>query len=88
MFFTTYSGSVYEVDPEAKKIRRVEGTTTTTRRVGSGEWRSYYRIEGPEVGLPVVVFWTKDIDPPPADGLIPATVTSLVQQVLEDTGEQ
>lgn len=88
MFFTTFSGSVYEVDKEAKRIRRVEGTTTTTRRVGKGEWRQYYRIDGPEVGLPVVIFWTEDIDPPPVDGAAPATVTSLVQQVFEDTGEQ
>ena len=88
MFFTTLSGSVYEVDKEAKQIRRVEGTTTTTRRVGAGEWRPYYRIDGPEVGLPVMIFWTEDIDPPPAEGTLPATVTSPVQQVMEDTGEQ
>jgi len=88
MFFTTLSGSVYEVDKEAKQIRRVEGTTTTTRRVGKGEWRSYENIHGPEVGHPVTILWTADIDPPPAEGTLPATVTSVVQQVMEDTGEQ
>jgi hypothetical protein len=86
MFFMTVSGSTYEVDSESKRIRRVKGVTTTTRRVGSGEWRDYDKIDGPEVGRPVIIFWTASIDPPPAEGTIPTTMTSLVTQVLEDNG--
>lgn len=38
--FTTKSGSSYEYDPEAKKIRRVAGDPKHTDRLQDGEWRN------------------------------------------------
>jgi hypothetical protein len=53
------SGSVYEVDTEAKKIRRFNGKKDPTPRQGKdGEWRGYLNNLTVEVGESVVIAWS------------------------------
>jgi len=58
MRFTTQSGSIYEVDTEGKKIRRLEGKKNPTPRQGKdGEWRGYLNDLKVEVGESVLISW-------------------------------
>lgn len=58
MRFTTISGSLYEVDQENKKIRRLNGNADPTPRQGKdGEWRGYLNDLHIEVGQSVVIAW-------------------------------
>lgn len=58
MRFTTMSGSVYEVDTEAKKIRRLNGKKDPTPRQGKdGEWRGYLGELTIQVGESVWISW-------------------------------
>lgn len=58
MRFTTVSGSLYEVDQENKKIRRLNGNADPTPRQGKdGEWRGYLNDLHIEVGQSVVIAW-------------------------------
>jgi hypothetical protein len=58
MKFTTDTGSVYEVDPVLRMVRRVSGMDEPTSRVGKdGEWRTYLMIPTPVVGQGVVIAW-------------------------------
>jgi hypothetical protein len=64
MRFTTASGSVYEVDTEAKKIRRLNGKKDPTPRQGKdGEWREYINDLSVEMGKNVWIQWA-DAHPP------------------------
>jgi hypothetical protein len=63
MKFTTKSGSVYEINTDSKKIRRLKGTEDPTPRQGKdGEWRPYADIfPNPiQVGKGVVIAWGSD----------------------------
>lgn len=41
--FTTKGGSLYEIDPSLKRIRRVTGSHEPTGRQGNdGDWQDYY----------------------------------------------
>ncbi len=58
MRFTTISGSVYEVDTESKKIRRLNGKADPTPRQGKdGEWQSYLNDLVVEKGAAVWIQW-------------------------------
>ena len=58
MRFTTISGSVYEVDTETKKIRRLNGKKDPSPRQGKdGEWQEYLNELTVEVGEPVWIQW-------------------------------
>jgi len=66
MKFTTASGSVYEVNTETKKIRRLNGVKDPQPRMGKdGEWRSYRKLypEVPTVGRGVVIVWGEETEP-------------------------
>lgn len=64
MKFTTRSGSTYEVDSAAKKIRRLNGKKDPTPRQGKdGEWREYLNDISVKVGEPVWIQWA-DAHPP------------------------
>jgi hypothetical protein len=42
----TITGSVYLINEEAKKIQRVSGAGTPTKRIGTdGEWKNYAAID-------------------------------------------
>lgn len=58
MKFTTVTGSVYEVDTEGKKIRRLQGKKDPTPRQGKdGEWRGYLNDLEVKVGASVWIQW-------------------------------
>ena len=58
MKFTTYSGSVYEVNTDSKQIRRLNGVKDPTPRQGpDGQWRTYSDITPIKVGSSVAIFW-------------------------------
>jgi len=58
MRFTTISGSLYEVDTENKKIRRLNGKKDPTPRQGKdGEWRGYLGELSVTIGQPVWIIW-------------------------------
>ena len=65
MRFTTASGSVYEVDEKAKKIRRLNGVTDLSPRMGKdGEWRSFRQLlPNPiTVGSGVAIVWGEETE--------------------------
>lgn len=58
MRFTTISGSLYEVDLDNKKIRRLNGKADPTPRQGKdGEWQGYLNNLTVVVGEPVIIAW-------------------------------
>lgn len=65
MRFTTESGSLYEVDEKAKKIRRLNGVKNPTPRTGKdGQWRTYRELhpDPVTVGRGVVIVWGEDTE--------------------------
>jgi hypothetical protein len=94
MRFTTVTGSLYEVDTKAKKVRRLNGKADPSPRMGKdGEWRSYWNIHPspPQVGESVVIAWGSDVELRPETKAIVAeggfglavTTTSPVVEVDE-----
>lgn len=86
MFFKTQSGTLYEVDNDNKRIRRVSNTENQpgTPRTGSGEWRSFDSISNIEKGSQVVIIWNKKENPLLPDSpnfAIPTTITNIVIEV-------
>ncbi len=74
MIFHTVSGSTYEVDKLEKKIRRLNGVTDPTPRMGEdGKWRNYLKLypEPLQVGESALIVWGNDVD------LIPETREAL-----------
>lgn len=90
MKFTTVSGSVYEVNFDSKKIRRLNGVKDSTSRQGKdGEWRAYKElIPSPlKKGVSAVIIWKDDTElldeTIVEDGMIaiPTTRTSTVVEI-------
>jgi len=85
MKFITRSGSVYEINLEKTKVRRLEGKENPTPRQGpDGEWKEAESISDPVIGKPVFIFWDPKTTPPKREGAIPATMTSNVVEVVLD----
>ena len=58
--FETETGSLYEVDEEANKVRRLIGVKDPTPRQGSdGEWKSYKDRSDIVVGRGVLFLWAQ-----------------------------
>lgn len=56
--FTTESNSIYQVDTNNKKIRRLSGKSNPTTRQGNdGEWKSYITLSPIVKGESVVIVW-------------------------------
>ncbi len=56
--FMTETGTIYEVD--GKQLRVVARAFTgqpAPERPGTGEWKDFKNIVGPEVGMKVLVHW-------------------------------
>ena len=54
----TESGSVYDVDPDGMKIRRVHGRHgPADTQPQDGIWRQFIGLDGPTVGRPMAVYW-------------------------------
>lgn len=86
MIFYT-ENSVYEVDLQGKRVRRLRGIGDPMPRLGKdGEWRPYASISPILKGLPVLIVWTSDT--PLHDGsnpwLVPTTLTSDVKNIASD----
>ena len=66
----TESGSLYEIDEENKKIRRIYGTLVPTSRFKTdGEWVKYESINNIRLHHSLVIIWA-------LDKKLPATITS------------
>jgi len=66
MKFHTQSGSVYEINTDSKKIRRLNGKADPTPRQGKdGEWRTYASLypEIPKVGEQLLITWAEEMPP-------------------------
>jgi hypothetical protein len=81
----TVSGSVYELDEAAKRLRRLSGVRAATARQGAdGAWRQYDQLgpDTPVVGLPLFVKWADEsVGPAAVPGAYPGTMTSIVIEV-------
>lgn len=54
--FTTASGSEYELDVNAKKVRRISGKAPQPR-VSDGDWRPYVEISPIFIASRVAILW-------------------------------
>lgn len=60
MFATTRSGSLYEIDEESKRVRRLHGVKNPTPRQGQdGEWHTYESM-GTGLGGGALFVWSID----------------------------
>lgn len=74
----TFTGSIYEIDEDAKKIRRLSGVKDSTPRQGAdGDWKQYQEIMMTPLKN-MVIIWETTINP---DGELinRATATSPVE---------
>ncbi len=79
IFFETRN-SIYELDPDQHRIRRVSGVNDPTLRQGDdGEWQTYLTISEVVVGSIVVIVWEYNVE----DGSAKGTNTSIVQQIIQ-----
>lgn len=93
MKFVTVSGSMYEVDLQEKKCRRLIGMSDPTPRQGKdGDWKVFQSIhpETPVQGKPVVFVWDAASHPPvdaiPGMPYTPTTITSMVKEIVPEVG--
>lgn len=76
MIYKTRSGSVYQVDHEGKRVRRMSGENDPTPRQGvDGEWKSFHHIN--EEIAPGHLFFDWD-------GEGHGTITSKVVETIEE----
>ena len=60
---TTQSGSVYELDLDNKRIRRMVGKHDATERQGKdGEWKRFAGVSTPRLGEALLIIWRYDLD--------------------------
>lgn len=77
MFFSTLN-SVYEVDLEEKRVRRIEGREAPTARQGpDGVWKTFDCVTEIKVGGPVLFSWGE------LNNVLKTTLTSDVEKVWE-----
>lgn len=89
MFFKTQTGSVYEVDEQNKRIRRLSGLRSATPRVGDdGNWKPVIAvtqldlISSIKVGQPALIQWTSEVKPLTILGGFPGTITSPITEII------
>jgi len=90
MKFTTLSGSIYELDQENKRLRRLYGKRPSTDRQGD-DWKCYVEIfPNPIViGSRVLIYWIQEETPlleGSPENSIATTLTSPVQSIEENHG--
>ena len=92
MIFKTRTGSCYEVDREASKIRRLSGKNDPTSRQGQdGEWKPYEYLAPIVIGQGATIIWGSDTPLLPetkslaalSSIVVPMTYTSDVESVEE-----
>lgn len=58
MKFRTVSGSIYEIEQENNRIRRLFGIREPIKGQGlDGEWKEYLIISTPQIGKSLCVTW-------------------------------
>lgn len=95
MRFITETGSVYEVDEKRKLIRRLEGESNPTPRVGNdGMWKAFSSLMNVNVGFRALICWDKERNSsdPTMNSLTyiggdPATLTSKVVKIIKVCAE-
>ena len=81
--FKTETGSIYEYDEVAKRIRRISGVNPTTKRCGQeGEWTSCSEVTQIEVGCCALINWS-GTHSPSIPGAIPLTITSRIVEITK-----
>lgn len=90
--FTTKSGSVYEVDPELRLVRRLkrgerhdgrpEGSSNWSQELATGHWVEYDKLDYHGIGQSLYIWWLPhdERDAVPSN----CTWTNLVTNVEED----
>lgn len=79
MKFITQTGSIYEIDQQSKKIRRLYGKLPSTERQGlDGEWKTYSHLTDVVVGKPVVIVWEV------IESVAKSTVTSVIKDIVDE----
>ena len=79
--------SVYEVDTQNKRVRRMSGKDNPTPRQGAdGAWRAYASIfpDPPTVGSELLIMWEPATTPlleGSPEGAVPTTITSPITQI-------
>lgn len=73
--FHTESGSIYEIDEENKKARKVHGTPTERATIEWREFSSWGIVDGS-----LMITWTSDTPTfkSSPNGAVPATLTSRI----------
>lgn len=72
--FSTISGSIYQVDEENKRIRRITGKTPPHRTFApDGKWKPFEEITFIEVGLSACIKWPEAVGG--------STITSVVREI-------
>lgn len=78
--FTTETGSVYEVDASACRMRRLSGTHAPSTNQGEDSvWKNYGLISPVEAGSPVLVVWL--VEPDDVNWKVRSTITSPVVDI-------
>jgi hypothetical protein len=78
----TESGSIYELDTQNKRIRRVHGRSPAPSRLPAADWRTYKAIGPVQEGLSLFVAWPDEsVGVRARPGAIPGMVTSRVVRV-------
>jgi len=85
MKFKTFSGSVYELDLNNKRIRRLNGNKAPTERQGAdGEWKTYASLlNEPQVDKSLVIVWKVDIVD--EEQILRTTETSYIKEIWVNT---
>lgn len=72
----TETGSQYEIDYAAKRVRRLNSEAGTSERVGRGEWRSFVECSDPALGERLEIVWAALVTEPGI--VLQCSVTSYV----------
>ena len=76
----TKTQSIYEIDKENCRVRRITGKEKPTDRQGKdGEWREYFSISNVKLGKSMMICWKVN-----EDGTYNCTTTSPIELFLED----
>jgi len=79
LIFKTATGSLYEIDQENKKFRRLSGILDPTLRVGKdGAWKEYRSLlpDVPTIDSVLMIVWRVT-----DDGTWQTTVTSPIEEI-------
>lgn len=71
MRITTENGSIYEVDTDSKRVRRLNETPSRSKHFQADDWATYADVREPTIGFGLYICW----------GGTKVTVTSPVTEI-------